>query len=102
MNKRNDLTDEEKRVIIHKGTEAPFRGEYTDHFENGHYVCRQCETPLYRSESKFHSSCGWPSFDDSIPGKVEYIKEIKISKPEVYIPNTITQYIPEQRAVTQR
>lgn len=69
--KENKLTREEERVIIHGGTEMPFRGEYTDLFEPGTYACRQCGAPLYRSEDKFHSGCGWPSFDDEIPGAVE-------------------------------
>ena len=64
------LTDQEKRVILQKGTEPPFSGKYWDHFENGTYVCRQCGWPLYLSDSKFESHCGWPSFDDEIPGSV--------------------------------
>ena len=66
----NKLTPEERRVIIDKGTEAPFTGEYVNHKETGVYVCRQCGAPLYESGQKFESSCGWPSFDDEIKGSV--------------------------------
>ncbi len=67
----NKLNDFEKYVIEQKGTERPFTGEYTDHFERGTYVCKKCNTPLYRSSSKFHSGCGWPAFDDEIEGAVK-------------------------------
>jgi peptide-methionine (R)-S-oxide reductase len=66
----NPLTEEEKRVILNKGTEAPGVGIYTDLMDKGVYVCKQCDSPLYVSESKFHSNCGWPSFDAEIPNAV--------------------------------
>ena len=65
------LSEEEKRVLIEKGTEAPFVGEYVNTTDSGVYVCRQCEVPLYSSENKFISNCGWPSFDDEIKGAVK-------------------------------
>lgn len=73
--KLHPLTPEEEHVIVHKGTEKPFTGEYVNVFETGTYLCRRCETPLYQSEAKFHSACGWPSFDQEIPGAVRRIPD---------------------------
>lgn len=66
-----ELTPEEKRVIIDKGTESPFTGKYNDFSEKGTFICKQCGNPLFESSAKFHSGCGWPSFDDEIEGAVK-------------------------------
>jgi len=66
----SDLTQEEKQILKNKGTEAPFSGEYNDFFEAGIFICRACKTPLYESNTKFNSGCGWPSFDDEIENAI--------------------------------
>ena len=83
----NKLTKEEERVIIHKGTEMPFTGEYTNNKESGTYVCRRCNTPLYRSVDKFDSHCGWPSFDDEIKGAVTQIPDTDGHRTEIICTN---------------
>ena len=71
----NTLTPAEERVIVHKGTEPPFSGEFDDFFREGTYVCRRCNAPLYVSNAKFHSGCGWPSFDQEIDGAVKRLPD---------------------------
>jgi len=66
----SDLTPEEIHILKNKGTEAPFTGEYNEHFDAGIFICRACENPLYESNTKFNSDCGWPSFDDEIEGAI--------------------------------
>ena len=83
----NELTADEARVILHKGTERPFTGKYNDHFAEGVYTCKQCNAELYRSSSKFKSHCGWPSFDDQISGAVKWQPDADGRRTEIVCAN---------------
>ena len=77
------LSAEEERVIVHKGTEAPFTGKFDKFNETGTYVCKRCGSPLYRSTDKFDAHCGWPAFDDEIPGAVKRIPDADGLRTEI-------------------
>lgn len=85
--KHNKLTPQESHVIVHKGTEPPFSGIYDDFWQEGTYICRRCEAPLYRSEDKFNAHCGWPSFDDEIPGAVNRSLDDDMRRTEITCTN---------------
>ena len=72
---KTKLNPEEFKILREKGTELPFTGKFNDHFNEGTYVCKGCDTPLYKSESKFDSHCGWPSYDSAIEGSLELIPD---------------------------
>lgn len=83
----NKLSKEEEWILLHKGTEAPFSGEYENFFESGIYCCKQCNTPLFSSESKFHSGCGWPSFDECIKNSVKMQQDADGRRTEILCSN---------------
>lgn len=71
----NKLTTEEQRVILAKGTEMPFSGEYDNFYKDGTYICRRCNTPLFSAKAKFDAGCGWPSFDENFPDAVKRVPD---------------------------
>jgi peptide methionine sulfoxide reductase msrA/msrB len=85
--KFKQLTPQEERVIVHKGTEAPYTGKYENFTGKGVYVCKRCGAPLYRSDDKFDANCGWPSFDDEIPGAVKRLPDPDGMRTEIECAN---------------
>lgn len=85
--KFNPLSDQEKNVILNKATDRPYTGDYYKKTDKGIYVCRQCNNPLYTSEDKFDSHCGWPSFDQEIKGSVTRVPDADGSRTEIICNN---------------
>ncbi len=83
----NKLNPEEERILVHKGTERAFTGEYNDFKAEGTFVCRRCNNPLYQSDDKFDSGCGWPSFDDEITGNVKRVPDADGRRTEILCGN---------------
>ncbi len=85
--KLNTLTPDEERIIKHKGTERPFSGEYDNFYEDGTFICRQCNAPLFTAKSKFDAGCGWPSFDENFPDAVKRIPDADGQRTEIECAN---------------
>ena len=87
MSTYNPLTDEEAYVIVSRGTEAPFSGEYDDFYKDGTYICRRCNNPLFSSKAKFDAGCGWPAFDENFPGAVRQLPDPDGKRTEIRCAN---------------
>ncbi|MDC1203746.1 MAG: methionine-R-sulfoxide reductase [Crocinitomicaceae bacterium] len=83
----NNLSKQEAHVILDKGTEMPFTGEYNNFKEEGVFICRQCEQVLYKTSDKFDSGCGWPSFDDEMPDSIKRITDADGRRVEILCSN---------------
>lgn len=79
----NSLTPEETNVIVNKGTEPPFSGEYDDFFVDGTFLCKRCNSPLFSSKAKFEAHCGWPAFDATFPNAVLWLPDEDGSRTEI-------------------
>ncbi len=73
-----NLTSKERKIIVDRGTERPYTGKYNNHYKKGTYVCKACSNPLFKSNTKFDSKCGWPSFDKEIEGSVIKIPDYSL------------------------
>jgi peptide-methionine (R)-S-oxide reductase len=83
----NELTSEQERVIVHKATEAPFTGQYDNFYEDGTFICRRCNAPLFSSKSKFDAGCGWPSFDEGFPDAIKRVPDPDGMRTEIECAN---------------
>jgi peptide-methionine (R)-S-oxide reductase len=83
----NKLTREQERIILHKATEPPFIGEYDDFYEDGTFICRRCNAPLFSSRSKFDAGCGWPSFDGTLPNAIRRLPDPDGTRTEIECKN---------------
>ena len=83
----NNLTPEEERIIVNKATEAPFIGKYDNFYEDGTFICRRCNNPLFSSKSKFDAGCGWPSFDDNLQNALKRIPDVDGIRTEIQCKN---------------
>ena len=83
----NKLTSQEEDIIEGKGTESPFSGEYDDFYEDGVFICRKCNAPLFSSESKFDAGCGWPAFDSEYPDSINRLTDSDGERTEIQCAN---------------
>lgn len=83
----NKLTPQEEEIVVDKGTEAPFSGEYDNFYEEGVFICKRCNAPLFSSQAKFDASCGWPSFDEEYPSALKRVPDADGQRTEIQCAN---------------